>query len=138
MSDAFLRDVTASVAALTDPQPEIKVSPESLKSLAGFAGKLVKSAAGIEASMDESKTVARLLQDGSIAVKVPLGAQPTVSLDTLKEVGGDLSKGLFGFIKTVGLGHYSKVDGLHVRAGASCTHPELQDSAFVVAFTLKP
>lgn len=134
----FLKDASAKVAALTDEQGLPEITPESLKALAGFAGKLVKSAAGIEASMDENKTVARMLGDGSLAVKVPLGNQPTVSLDTLREVGGDLSKGLFGYMKTIGLGHFAKVDGLHVRSGASCTHPELKDSAFVIAFSLKP
>jgi hypothetical protein len=125
------------------PQPAVEetpsITPKSLKMLASFAGKLCAAASGIEAgSMDEDRAIARLLQDGTIGVKVPMGNQAKVSLDTLKEVGGDLSKGLFGFMKTVGLGHFTKATDLRVQSGASCSNKALHDSAFVIAFTLKP
>lgn len=116
------------------------IQPQSLKELAIFAGKLVAAAEGVEA-LDPNQAVARLLNDGSLGVKIPLGQQPFVSLDTLAEVGKDLSKNLFGYLKVIGLGLFTKVVDLRVQTASSTTNSNVAAGApggFIIAFNLQP
>jgi hypothetical protein len=77
-------------------------------------------------------------QQGAIVVKIPLGTNPSLNLDLVKELGDDVEKGLYGNLKIWGLQQYSKVGQVQIQAGAAMKHPNLNKSHFVLAFSMAP
>src|ERR1019366_9401232 len=121
------------------PQAQMQLpTQDQLMSIAKFAGQLAAAAEGMKGVIREDAAVAKMSPRGSIIVKVPLGANPSINFELVKELAEDVQKGLYGNLKIWNLQTYSKVGGVQLQAGAAMKHPNLKASHFVLAFSLEP
>jgi hypothetical protein len=126
--------------AMQIPQQQQIIMPtkEQLQQIAQFAGQLAAAAEGMKGVVPPNSAVAKMNQQGAIIVKIPLGTNPSLNLDLVKELGDDVEKGLYGNLKIWGLQQYSKVGQVQIQAGAAMKHPNLNKSHFVLAFSMAP
>jgi len=126
--------------AMQIPQQQQIIMPtkEQLQQIAQFAGQLAAAAEGMKGVVPPNSAVAKMNQQGAIVVKIPLGTNPSLNLDLVKELGDDVNKGLYGSLKIWGLQAYSKVGQVQIQAGAAMKHPNLNKSHFVLAFSMQP
>jgi hypothetical protein len=152
---APIQPVPSSMAPMPGQVPqETPVTREALIQLAKFSGQLVKSSQPMNTAFDANKAIARMNSDGSISVKVPFGATSQLDLETVSNLSKDIEKGMYGQLKALGLGTYANVGNMSLQAGQSGSvntagppstgsgagldngHPNLQNSTFVLSFTL--
>lgn len=111
---------------------------EQLLNIARFAGQLAAAAEGLKNVVNPDSAVVKMNQQGGIVVKVPLGPNPSIPFELVKELADDVKKGLYGNLKVLGLQNYQKIAGVQLQAGAAMKHEGLRASHFVLAFEMSP